>query len=126
MIWGLLNEHQTMQKRFYCNALNAYRNWRDPQRSERKANQVAVGLTMEVARCDKSTRFTAFQATAFSYAHWDVAKEKMVSVEHRGYVADAESFEQAAQQLISMVRPMHYDLGERMMDSVKNFGVKAR
>jgi hypothetical protein len=81
---------------------------------------------MEVVRSGKSNRFTAFQATGFSYAHWDSAREQMVSVEHRGYVADAETFEQATQQLILMVRPMHYDLGERMMDSVKNFGVKAR
>lgn len=115
-----------MQKRFYSNALNAYRNWRNAQRSERQINQVAVGLTVEVVRSEKTNRFTAFQPTGVSYAHWDVAREQMVSVEHRGYVADAESFEQAAQQLISMVRPMHYDLGERMMDSVKNFGVKAR
>lgn len=81
---------------------------------------------MEVVRSIKTKRFTAFQATNFSYAHWDIAKEKMVSVEHRGYVCDAETIEEATAQLISMVRPMRYELSELMINSVKKIGVKAR
>ncbi len=116
-----------MQKRFYSNALNAYRIWRNPQRSASEIAKTDLGLDVEISVSSKKVKnVSAFQPNIYHYSTWSVKRQTIVSVEHRGYIADAETFEQATQQLISMVRPMHYDLGERMMDSVKNFGVKTK
>lgn len=81
---------------------------------------------MEITPSIKQKTVSAFEPNKHAYAHWNVEKEKFETRIHCGYISDAPTEEEAMHQLISMVRPIHHDLGERMMDSVKTFGVNAR
>lgn len=81
---------------------------------------------MEITPSVRKKTVSAFQPNNHAYAHWNIAKECFETRIHRGYISEADTEEEAVRELIKMVRPAHYDLGERMMDSIKElFGVNA-
>ncbi len=82
---------------------------------------------MEISASVNSKSVSVFTHNNHAYAHWNSKKEIFETRIHCGYISEAETVEEAVRELIRMVRPMHYDLGERMMDSVKKLsGVKTK
>lgn len=82
---------------------------------------------MEITPSVRKKTVSAFQSNNHAYAHWNIAKECIEHRIHCGYISEAETEEEAVRELVKMVRPMHYDLGERMMDSLKElYGVKTK
>lgn len=82
---------------------------------------------MDITGSIKPKSVTAFINNCYAYAHWNYEAEKFETRIHCGYISDAPTEEEAVRELIRMVHPMHFSLGERMMDSIKKLsGVKAR
>lgn len=75
----------------------------------------------------KQKTVSVFEPNKHAYAHWNIAKECIETRIHCGYISEAETEEEAVRGLIYMVRPMHNDLGEKMMDSLKElYGVEVK
>lgn len=82
---------------------------------------------MEITPSVRKKTVSAFQPNKHAYAHWNISKECVETRIHCGYISEAETEEEAVKELLKMVRPPHFDLGEKMMDSLKElYGVEVK
>lgn len=67
----------------------------------------------------RTASVSAFERIHYQYAHWNTATEKFETRTHCGYISEAPTEEEAVRELIRMVHPMHFKVGEKLMESIK-------